>query len=57
MGEAGGVDGALVGVDHQAGETLDGALVPEQRNKTKTTKTLGFRSAAFNNYFYLLLLR
>lgn len=30
MGEAGRVDGALVGVDHQAGETLHRALIPEQ---------------------------
>lgn len=34
MGEAGRVDGALVGVDHQAGETLHRALIPEQLNKS-----------------------
>jgi len=30
LGEAGGVDGALVGVDHQAGQTLHAALIPVQ---------------------------
>lgn len=33
IGEAGRVNGALVGVDHQTGEALDRTLISEQKNK------------------------
>lgn len=39
MGEAGGVDGALVGVDHQTGQTFYTALIPGQIKTTNKSPT------------------